>query len=117
MPHKLNNDRKFPGCKNPRPDHFKLRQTEAAERQAAYDKLSIAEKLEKLDNTYGKDLGAAKQRAKLASLLAVPASHVAIVTERLSAFDAGDVPMQSGEEVVKRLRAKDRRRNEKNNAE
>ncbi len=41
------------------------RQEEAQERQATYDKLSPEQKTAKLDQKFGKGLGAKKQRAKL----------------------------------------------------
>lgn len=42
---------------------------EAKERQELYDKLTIKEKLDKLDNKYGPNIGAKKQRYKLKNLL------------------------------------------------
>ena len=41
------------------------RQQEAKERQEAYNKLSNSEKLAQLDKTFGKNKGAARQRARL----------------------------------------------------
>ena len=38
---------------------------EAQERQELYNKLSIKEKLNKLDNKFGPNIGAKKQRTKL----------------------------------------------------
>ena len=38
---------------------------EAKERQDKYDKLTTKQKIQKLDEKLGKDLGAKKQRAKL----------------------------------------------------
>lgn len=57
--------RKFPGAKSPRPDNYKFRVEEATERQTAYDKLSIQERLDRLDSRLGKGVGARKQRARL----------------------------------------------------
>jgi hypothetical protein len=45
------------------------KRVEAQERQAAYDKLSTTEKIAQLDKTFGKGLGAGKQRRRLALLL------------------------------------------------
>lgn len=41
------------------------RQEEAKERQEAYNKLSVSEKLAQLDKTFGKNKGASRQRARL----------------------------------------------------
>lgn len=43
---------------------------EAEERQAAYAKLTIPQKLERLDQLFGPGLGATKQRARYAAALA-----------------------------------------------
>jgi len=42
----------------------KVRKEEAIERQKEYDKLTIPQKLAKLDEKYGKGLGAKKVRTK-----------------------------------------------------
>jgi hypothetical protein len=63
------NSRRFPDAFGVRPDHKKFRQEEAAERQTEYDKLSVKDKLAKLDTLFGVGLGAEKQRAKLTALL------------------------------------------------
>jgi hypothetical protein len=47
----------------------KVRQEEAAERQAASDKLTSRERLERLDARFGRDKGAKKERMKLLSKL------------------------------------------------
>lgn len=41
------------------------RANEAKERQAASDKLSPQERLDRLDSLFGKDVGAQKERARL----------------------------------------------------
>lgn len=41
------------------------RQSEAKERQEAYNKLSTSEKLAQLDKAFGKGKGATRQRARL----------------------------------------------------
>ena len=57
------NHRLYSSAKH-RPDLAKIRQQEAKERQAAYDKLSVQEKLDRLPVG-----GANKQRAKLTAML------------------------------------------------
>jgi len=52
-----------------RPDAKEDRQKTARERQAAYNKLSPTQKLARLDETLGKDVGAVKQRAKLQHII------------------------------------------------
>lgn len=63
---RLNNNKRYPGVRGRRPDLKKFRQEEALVRQAEYDKLSVAEKLKRLDTLFGEGLGATRQRAKLA---------------------------------------------------
>ena len=60
------NHRLFPGAKH-RSDLAKTRQEEAKERQAAYNQLSVAQKIQALDVKFGIGVGAAKQRARLAA--------------------------------------------------
>lgn len=67
---KRKNHRKYPGARGRRPDNYRqFRKPEALERQAAYDQLSITDKISLLDVRLGKGLGAVKQRARLALLL------------------------------------------------
>lgn len=69
MAAKLNNRRVYPDA-NHQPNHkAKFRMDEAKERQEAYDKLSIEEKVAKLDAKLGAGAGAVKQRARLAKAL------------------------------------------------
>ena len=49
-----------------RPGRKEERRAEAKKRQAAYNKLTPAQKLAKLDAKFGKGQGAQKQRARLA---------------------------------------------------
>jgi len=42
-----------------------VRKEEAVERQVEHDKLTIQEKIAKLDNKFGKGVGAKKERAQL----------------------------------------------------
>ena len=42
-----------------------IRKEEAIRRQKEYDKLTIEQKIAKLDNKYGKGIGAKKEREKL----------------------------------------------------
>lgn len=58
--------RKNPGVRGPRPDRKAFRQKEANERQEAYDKLSLQQKLEQLDRKPGESK---KQRARLLKLI------------------------------------------------
>jgi hypothetical protein len=53
-------------------DRQKQRQEEAAARQAAYNRLTIAQKIARLDEKLGTGVGAKKQRAKLEAALANP---------------------------------------------
>jgi hypothetical protein len=62
---KTNKARKFHGGGR-RPDNTKFKQEEAIERQAAYDALTTAQKVARLDQKLGIGIGAKKQRAKLA---------------------------------------------------
>ena len=48
-----------------RPNRKEDRQADARDRQTAYNKLTPKQKLARLDETLGKDVGATKQRAKL----------------------------------------------------
>lgn len=58
------------------PKNFPYRKTikrdEGAVRQAAYDKLSVQEKIARLDRVFGTGLGAVKQRARLTKQLFQP---------------------------------------------
>lgn len=47
------------------PQHKDRKRKEAAERQAASDKLTFEQKIERLDQLFGKDKGATKERLKL----------------------------------------------------
>ena len=48
-----------------REDHLQNKREAAAERQAAYNKLSSKQKLEHLDNLLGEGKGATKERARI----------------------------------------------------
>jgi hypothetical protein len=63
------NVRRFPNGKGLRPDCYEMRVRDAAERQAAYDKLTIQQKLDALDVRLGAGKGATKQRARLQDAL------------------------------------------------
>lgn len=66
---KLNNRRVYPDV-NHQPNHkAKFRVDKAKERQAAYDNLTIQQKIDRLDSKLGKGVGAARQRARLAQQL------------------------------------------------
>ena len=66
------NTRKYPRVNNKhgnmQPNHHaKFRKDEAVERQVAYNQLSTAEKIAKLDAKLGEGVGAKKQRIRLAA--------------------------------------------------
>ena len=62
--------RKYPGTKlSLRPDNYSFRLQEANERAEAFGKLSIAEKIAKLDARLGEGKGAVKQRARYAKMI------------------------------------------------
>lgn len=66
---KLNNRRRFPDA-NHQPFHKAQQRIDfAQDRQEEYDALTIAQKIERLDNKLGKGVGAVKQRARLAAAL------------------------------------------------
>ena len=48
-----------------RPDRKEIRQKEAKERQAAYDKLTPEQKIARLDELHGVGRGATKERKRL----------------------------------------------------
>ena len=64
------NHRLYPNAnRSARPDLCEFRRKDAKDRQAAYDKLSVTEKLAMLDIRLGKGQGAKKQRERLQTLL------------------------------------------------
>ena len=75
---RTNHNRRYTGTSQHRPDKKKWRQEEAIERQTAYDKLSIREKLDLLDRRLGIGVGAKKQRARLEAGLHVRAAGALI---------------------------------------
>lgn len=69
MPLKMNNNRRYPNA-NHQPRHLaKSRKEDALTRQEAYDKLTLAEKLQQLDTVLGAGVGAVKQRTRLHLLM------------------------------------------------
>ena len=78
---KENNNRRYPDA-NHQPKHkAKLRKEESLERQVAYDKLTVEQKIKRLDDTLGVGLGATKQRARLASLFNKHSSKEEVTTK------------------------------------
>ena len=65
MPRRQNNKRKFPNGTGRRPDLTRIKREEAIERQEVYDKLSVVQKIERLDRMFGKDNGAKRERTRL----------------------------------------------------
>jgi len=105
---KVNNNRKYPGESRPRPDNAKFKREEAAKRQADYDKLSIKEKLAKLDAKLGPGQGAEHQRAKLmAELERQMNPPVPEKKEEVKEPSAEETPQKS------HVKAKDRRHQER----
>lgn len=64
-----NNNRRFPGGKGIRPDHYDFRVSEANARQEAWDALSTQAKIDSLDSRLGPGKGAVRQRARLQDAL------------------------------------------------
>lgn len=62
---KVDNKRRYSGG-GPRPDLTEIKRKEGEERQAAWSKLTPQQQLDALDRRLGKDVGATKQRARLA---------------------------------------------------
>jgi hypothetical protein len=101
---KENNNRRYPGESRPRPDNAKFRREEAAKRQADYDKLSIEQKLAKLDEKLGPGQGAERQRARL----------MAQLEKKLNPTPAPEKEVPATEESEKQhMKAKDRRAQER----
>lgn len=104
MPKKENNRRLYTGKQ---PKHkAKFRIQEAQERQEAYNNLSIEERIALLDRRLGKDVGAKKQRARLAKQLSQRNQPI-----EPKKTEKAFVPMQI--EEPKKLKAKERRALEK----
>lgn len=106
MPKRLSNDRKFPDGTGPRPDFSSLKREEATQRQADHDSLTVAQKLAKLDAKFGVGVGAKKERARLTS-----------VSEKKAAAPVVEATEVSDEASGKKMKAKDRRRQEKKGAD
>lgn len=106
---KENNNRKFPGerASRFRPDNAKFRREEAAKRQADYDKLSIKEKLAKLDAKLGPGQGAERQRAKLMAQLEKASQPKPVETPQQQTSETEPQPDK------KHMKAKDRREHER----
>jgi hypothetical protein len=101
-----NKARRFPGTNGPRPDLSKLKKEEAKERQEAYDKLSIGDKISLLDSRLGVGQGAKKQRVRLEGLLKTPP---VIKQESMPATEA-PATASATESDKHKIKAKDRRK-------
>ena len=109
MAKRENNNRRFPDGKSPRPDKFANKVADSKSRKEDYDSLTIMQKLSMLDNKLGKGIGAKKQREKLQALL-VPAKPLEEITKMVEVINAAtSKPVEK-----KKLKAKDRKRNERN---
>lgn len=114
---KTNNHRRFPGeSSRCRPDGAKMRREEAVERQAKYDQLTVAQKIEQLDLKFGVGKGAQKQRKKLQQngkkiVESQPTTEQALPEEVLAEIEAMNESVGK-----KKLKAKDRRSQKPNNS-
>lgn len=98
---KLNNSRLHPDA-NHQPMHkAKFRADEAKERQAAYDDLTIQQKLDLLDRRLGAGLGAVKQRARLLREQSKP---------KVQETKKDVTPTQNGEETKAQKEPKDQQK-------
>lgn len=102
---KENSGRRYVGG-GPRPDNRKIKQEEASKRAKDWASLTPKQQLEALDLRLGKGMGAKKQRAKLQT-----------TTDRLQAkkpmIAHDEVHQVIEEEVPKKIKAKDRREQQK----
>ena len=110
---KTSNTRKHPDGSGRRPDLSKMKREEALERQAAWANLSPTEKLAALDLRLGKGVGATSQRQRIANQLSSNSVNVEV------AKILEDSAMSDEDEFdgKKKLKAKDRRKAEKNNSQ
>jgi glycerol dehydrogenase-like iron-containing ADH family enzyme len=117
MPHKLNNNRKWPDGTSPRPDLSGIKRTEATDRQEYYDKLTVEQKIAALDKNLGVGVGAKKQRARFAALLNKKNIVVAPTTTATTTVPAELLSeieeINEAASSKKRIKAKDRKRMEK----
>ena len=129
---KNNSNRLFRGTSRNRPDGLKGRKEEALERQTAWDNLSPQQRVSELDRRLGAGVGAVSQRARLADLLAGRTKQAVIASPQQSQEEAtSQAQVNSFAELQKssalpeefeilenaspkKMKAKDRRRNEKN---
>ena len=126
--HKRN--RLFHGSSRNRPDGARTRIEEAFERQSAWDSLTPEKRLGELDRRLGKGIGAMSQRARLADLISGKTKEKSIQEQEvkqdkpLEVNSFSELQKQSSllpEELEvlenafpKKMRAKDRRKQEKN---
>jgi hypothetical protein len=107
-----NNNRKYPDGSGKRPDLSSIKRSEATERQAFYDTLSITQKIAALDSKLGAGLGAVKQRARLNSLLnkkSVVAHDDTTAPATIPAEALSEIDELNAASEKKKLKAKERR--------
>lgn len=115
---KENSTRRFPGESNRhRPDKAAERREAAQKRQEEYNSLTPHQRLERLDMKFGVGQGALKERAKLKRAMeAKPkASDIEVLDKsQLSEEVMQEIAAMNNEDVgKKRIKAKDRRKNDK----
>jgi|SRR5581483_8562757 len=112
---KDNSKRRYPGVGGRRhnPANIELRRKEAKERQGVWSALSPKAQLAALDSRLGKGVGAKAQRARLQDLIDNPSKPTRKARE--ASKDATPVQVTEAPETVTggRLKAKDRRAEER----
>jgi hypothetical protein len=111
-------DRRYPGILGPRPDQKERKQREALERQKEHDSLTTREKLEKCLDRIGRVGGdAVRERTRLEALLSkesakAPTNQPPPGAAICIGFHSDDPNYPGNEGGKKKLKAKDRRKQE-----